>query len=344
LKNNLSTNYITRSKQTTRSADVFSVGERLAHCGSADACLTRTARVYLYQIAPSVFGFVRNLSEKGSPCSIVNRLGEHAASQAFDIQVFDNNRSEILNQPERQTMLELVPLIPDSSVNFLEQCNRFTPTLRAFLAARNLSLRSTKTRLSLLIETRIRNGRIVSECREVFEANINSDCVVERRQRFGFAFEREADVPLAALALHRDGLNLARNGAVQFHFDYSDALHAEHVAVQADAIAVTGKRNAVEATTRFESRIARFFVTLHSAEERLEGLVHAAENILAARKVRQTQITRSADFLQLIRLRVVVDGDALFPRSAAFLQSTIVQAAGFAQLPVECFRLEACRE
>jgi len=118
-------------------------------------------------------------------------------------------------------MLELVPLIPDSSVNFLEQCNRFAPTLRAFLAARNLSLRSTKTRLSLLIETRIRNGRIVSECREVFEANINSDCVVERRQRFGFAFDREADVPLAALALHRDGLNLARNGAVQFHFDYS---------------------------------------------------------------------------------------------------------------------------
>lgn len=221
MKNNLSTNYITRSKQTTRSADVFSVGERLSHCGSADACLTRTARVYLYQIAPSVFGFVRNLSEKGSPCSIVNRLGEHAASQAFDIQVFDNNRSEILNQPERQTMLELVPLIPDSSVNFLEQCNRFAPTLRAFLAARNLSLRSTKTRLSLLIETRIRNGRIVSECREVFEANINSDCVVERRQRFGFAFDREADVPLAALALHRDGLNLARNGAVQFHFDYS---------------------------------------------------------------------------------------------------------------------------
>jgi hypothetical protein len=263
----------------------------------------------------------------------VNRLGEHAASQAFDIQVFDNNRSEILNQPERQTMLELVPLIPDSSVNFLEQRNRFTPTLRAFLAARNLSLRSTKTRLSLLIETRIRNGRIVSECREVFEAHIHSDCVVERRQRFGFAFEREADVPLAALALHRDGLNLARNGAVQFHFDYSDALHAEHVAVQADAIAVTGKRNAVEATTRFASRIARFFVTLH-----------AAENILAARKVRQTQITRSADFLQLIRLRVVVDGDALFPRIAAFLQSTIVQAAGFAQLPVECFRLEACRE
>ena len=340
----MSTHYITRSNQTTRSAEVFSVGERLAHCGSADACLTRTARVYLDQIAPSVFGLVRNLSEKASPCSIVNRLGEHAASQAFDIQVFDNNRSEILNQPERQTMLQLVPLIPDSSVNFLEQRNRFAPTLRAFLAARNLSLRSTKTRLSLLIETRIRNRRIVSECREVFEAHINSDCVVERRQRFGFAFDREADVPLAARALHRDGLNLARNGAVQFHFDYSDALHAEHVAVQADAIAVTGKRNAVEATRRFESRIARFFVTLHAAEERLEGFVHAAENILAARKVRQTQITRSADFLQLIRLRVVVDGDALFPRSAAFLQSTIVQAAGFAQLLVECFRLEACRE
>jgi hypothetical protein len=96
----LSRHNISRSKQTTRRAEVFSVGENFPHRFAADACLTGAARVYLYQSAPSIFGFVRNLTDKGSPRSILYRLSEHATRQAFDLQVFHNNRSEILNQAE----------------------------------------------------------------------------------------------------------------------------------------------------------------------------------------------------------------------------------------------------
>ena len=41
-------------------------------------------------------------------------------------------------------------------------------------------------------------------------------------------------------------------------------------------------------------------MTLHTAKERLKGSVHAAKDILVATKIRQTQITRSADFFQLL--------------------------------------------
>jgi hypothetical protein len=337
----LSTDNITRSHQTTRSADVFSVGEYLSQRSAADACLTGAARVYLYQSAPSIFSFVRNLGDKGSPRSIVNRLGKHAPRQAFDVQVFDNNRSEVLNQPERETMLKFVPLIPDSSVNLLEQGNSFAPTLRAFLASSNLPLCAAKTGFGLLIETRIPNCRAVGEGREVFESNVNTNRVIKRWQRLGFAFNRAAYIPLAACALHGDGLHLARNRAMQLDFDLADALNAKHVAVKTHTVAVAGERDAVEAAPRLESGVACFFVTLHTAKERLEGFIHAAKDVLAAAKIRQTQIITGADFLQLIGLRVVVDRDELLPRIAAFLQRSVVETAGFSQLSVECFRPEA---
>jgi len=199
LENDLSTNNITRSNQTTRSANMLSVGEKFWHCRAANACLTGAARVYLYQSAPSIFGFVRNLRDKGSPTSIVNRLGKHTACHAFDIQVFDSNRSEILYQPERETMLELVPLIPDSSVNLREQRDGFAPPIRSFLTPCNFPLRSTSTGFGLPMPSRVWNSRTISESREVFEPQVNSDCIVERRQALGFAFNRDADLPLAAL-------------------------------------------------------------------------------------------------------------------------------------------------
>jgi hypothetical protein len=70
----------------------------------------------------------------------VNRLGQHTAGHASDVQIFNNNRSEILYQPKRETMLEFVPLVSDSSVNLLVAISlpdlhaAFTFRLRAPLA------------------------------------------------------------------------------------------------------------------------------------------------------------------------------------------------------------------
>ena len=341
----MSTDSITRSNQTTRSTDVFSLRENLPHCRAADACLTGAARVYLYQSAPSIFGFVRNLGDKGSPSSIVNRLGEHAASQAFDVQVFDNNRSEILYQPERETMLKFVSLIPGSSVNLWEQCDGFTAAMRTLFAACNLSLRPSKFGFRLPIPSRIRNGRAISEGREVFESKVDSNGVIERRQWFDFAFDRKTHVPFTALAFDRDRLNCARNRAVEFDFQFAYTLNAQGIASQFNAIAVTWERKAVEPTTRLEPRITRGLVPLHTKEERFESLVHPSKDILAARKVCEPEVARSANIFELVRLVVVVQRFLVAVIGVAtFLQRAVIESAGFAKLSVECFRLEARRE
>jgi len=303
--------------------------------------LTGAARVYFDQSAPSIFSFVRNLGDKSSPSSIVNRLAKQAASQAFNVQVFDNNRSEVLNQPEGETMLKFVPPVSDSSVNLWKQCNGLATAMRALLAAGNLPLRAAKSGFGLPIPARVWNWRAIRESRKIFQTQVHSDCVIERWQGLGFAFNREAYVPLTEFALSGDRFNRARHRTVPLDFDRSDALNTKHLAVQFDAVAVTGKRDAIEATAGLESRIARFFAALHATKERRKGFVHAAQNVLAATKVRQTQVTRSANFLQLIGLRVVVDRHALLPSVATFLQSRVIESAGFSQLSVESVRLEA---
>ena len=341
----MGTNHITRSNQATGSADVFSVRESLRHRSSAEACLTGAARVYLQQIAPSIFGFVRNLGDKGSPGSIVNRLGKHAASQALGLQVFDNNRSEVFNQPERKAMLKLIPLIPDSSVNLWKQGNRFVPPVRALLAACNLSLRSTKTGFRLPIESGIRNRRALAEGREIFESHVDSNCVVERGKGLGFAFDREAHVPLAALTLDGNGLTRARYRTRKFDLYFSDALNSKRVACESDSIPVTREGDAIQPTPRLESRKACLLLSLHTKEKRLEGFVYPPKNILAAREVRKTQVAGGSNIFQLVRLVVIVQRLLVTSiRVATFLQRAVVQSAGFAKLSVEYFRLEVCRK
>jgi len=68
----------------------------------------------------------------------VYRLGEHAAGQAFEVQIFDRNCSEVFYHPEREFVLQLVPLVLNTLANLLQQPHRFAAAVRAFLATSNL--------------------------------------------------------------------------------------------------------------------------------------------------------------------------------------------------------------
>ena len=182
--------------------------------------------------------------------------------------------------------------------------------MRTLLATGNFALRTTQFRFCSLIPTRVCNRLVVRHgCKFL---------------RLHFTLHRETGVPLATRTLDGDGLNLAADRTMQLHFDWSDALHAQHVVMQLEAIPVTWERDAVEATTTFESRVARFLTPFHSAEERLVSLVHTAENILAAGKVCQPQVPSGTNLFQLLGLGVVVDRNSLSPRITTFLQRRIV--------------------
>src|SRR5208283_4105284 len=232
----------------------------------------------------------------------------------------------------QKLVLKLVSLVLDSLVNLFKQCNRFTTTMRTLLTTGNFALRTTQLRFCSLIPTRVWNRLVVRHGCKFLQTNFHSDFLAVCRKRLRFTLDRETGVPLATLTLDCDGLDLAADRTMQLHFDWSDALHAQHVVMQLDAIPVTWERDATEATTTFESRVASFLTTFHSAKERFVSLVHAAENILAAGKVCQPQVASGTNLFQLIGLGVVVDRNSLFPRITTFLQRRIVQATGFVDI------------
>ena len=304
---------------------MFSIREQLWHRGSANAGLRSASRIHSNQLPTSVFGFVGNFCNEGRPASVLHRLGQHSSGKTLDVQVFDNDCAEVSKNIERLPMLVLVTQTRDSSVNLLEQSNRFASAIRAFLATNDPALCSTKFGFGGAIPARIRNRFAVGQGRKRFESNVNSNSVVERRQMLGFTFDEETDVPLAAFSLDCDGLDRARNWAMQLDFDFSDTLDTKIVSREFDAVPVTWKSDAIESATRLEARITSLLMSLDSKEERFEGFIYSSKDILAAREVRQGKIARRASFFQLVRLVVVVQRRLVATVSiSSFLQCAVV--------------------
>jgi hypothetical protein len=91
----------------------------------------------------------------------------------------------------------------------------------------------------------------------------------------------------------------------------------------------------------FEARESGFsFALLHAAEEGVEGLVHAAQHVLTARKICKRHIAGGANCLQLLGLVVVVQRNPLHPPGVtALLQGGVVQPTRLAKLSGQKLRL-----
>src|SRR5215469_12289060 len=70
LQNYLSTDYITRNRQTTSGTFVPALRQSLRHAGTTKASLTGAARIHRHQLTPSVFSLVRDFGKEGVPAGI----------------------------------------------------------------------------------------------------------------------------------------------------------------------------------------------------------------------------------------------------------------------------------
>src|SRR5271170_4106443 len=94
------------------------------------AFLAGILRVYFEELPTSVFSFIAQQGKEGRPADIVNRFRKHTAAQAFHVQVFNNDGSEVPHQFKCFLVLKLFALIPDVLMRFLYQQNGLVPTLR----------------------------------------------------------------------------------------------------------------------------------------------------------------------------------------------------------------------
>src|SRR5207248_10891027 len=111
------------------------------------------------------------------------------------------------------------------------------------------------------------------------------------------------------------------------------------------AVAPTRPGERIVAETRTETRKAGLLrACLHTPEERGEGLVDAAQHVLASREVGHAYVARRANLLQLLGLVVVAQADGIqAPRRAAFVQRRVVQPTRFVDLAMQRFTLRRRR-
>lgn len=112
--------------------DPFSQGHMVSISTPATV-LAGVGRVDLEELSASFFRFAGQVREKGRPCRISNALGKAMIlHHAIDVEVFDTDHAEAINNLSGLLMGEIVPL---ELHPFMHTCYGFAmlPTLRRFL-------------------------------------------------------------------------------------------------------------------------------------------------------------------------------------------------------------------
>lgn len=158
---------ITISRQTARRTLMPSLAKVFRRVRSARTCLTRTARVNAHQLSTSVCSFIGEFGNERRPSGIINTLGEHSTSQAFDIQIFNYNQTIFVDHPTRNLMVKVRALVSDVGVYSLKQLYRFPARVRTFLSPRYFALCFAESLLRFAVVAWIVNFRSVAQVANV---------------------------------------------------------------------------------------------------------------------------------------------------------------------------------
>lgn len=336
---------ITCERQPTIQALVPTLAKRLGDRRATRAGLRRATRVDSQHHTTSFFRFVAQDLQEAAPCGVRYGLGQHAASHALDIQVFDKDHAVAIHQRASRLVVEVAACIANSRMRPLQQLHGFASAFRSTFAPGHTALSNPQFDLRLAVGARVIDHGSITEDGETRQPDINADVIVDRGIRRGDGLHTEADIPASGFALDGDGLDASGNRTMQLDFHFPNALNVELAVVsEPDAIAVARKRDAVVARTRLEAGIPWRLAPLDTPKERLEGLVHTAQDILRAREIGQATGIFSANVFELVRLVVVGQRYASLPVGiATLLQCGVVEATRLAQLSTESLLLIASR-
>ncbi len=315
------------------------LAQRLGCVRSTKTSLTRTTSVHLNQAATSVFSFVRDFIEKGRPSGIIDTLGKHPACKSFDVQIFDGYHAIIVDQPTRNLVVKVRPLIMDVRVRSLQKLYGFPATMRTFLSSGNLTLCLAEFCLCLTVVAWIVNLRSIRKRGKRGQANIYADAFKRRGQVLRFTLNGKTREPSSGFALYGKRLNLALQRAMQFDFDLADFRQAQMRPLHGKAELRIGERIVSGAGTK--ARESGFVPAFHAGKEGFESLINTVQGVLQNLRIDIFKFfARRFDFRKLRALsgevhRLAVDA----PRIAAFLQRGVVEFRAVRKRAVKQSRL-----
>jgi len=256
------------------------------------------ARINLYEVATSIFRFVRNELYKLSPCHIRN-TSIHATPvtvhHVLNVHLFKCDYAKVVHQLTAEFMRKVSTFISDTLMNMRQHLSSFGSPWCAFLRLTHSPLRSCESFFLLAKKTRIRKFLASGICGETGNTNIHADNCISLWKWLLINLTRKASIPIAdSISSDSQGFDRSVNRSMKFDL-YSSDLRKDQAIIHQF---ITGLRisETVVPKLAFESWIPWFLARLHSTEESLERKVNSR-----------------ARFLQTLRVSIVQKLVFLFP-------------------------------
>lgn len=244
------------------------------------AGLAGSAWIDFDELATGAFSLVASERGDKTPRGVIYVLGQHPGCQAFDVEFFDCDPTETIDQIAADLVTEVAAAIADPGV-IAGQCDdAFAPHVGPALATNNGALTQAQALRGLLRPAGSRDCLAIAERYEVGQSEINADAI-----RPGaldcFDLDVKDDVPLACLTGEDRGLRLARHLAMPSHLDLTGNADEAETAGLADCQPVPDAEiGGVITSAGTEAGEPGFCPAPDAGEECLEAFVELAQNLL----------------------------------------------------------------
>lgn len=282
------------------------------------ADLAGMTRIDCDHLRTGTFSLEREMSQKLGPTRIMNAFSYPGAAETIDIQVFDRNQRELVDQPPAELMREIFPLVGDSAVGLGHLAPGPVPTARELLPAGEATLLLPEFSFGLSEVTGGRNQLSGRKGCQGSDAKVHANRISLMGLRLGIGnLELEGGKTLSQAIMSDDhglDLGLFRDRAVKEGANLSHVLNAEASVLETGPISKAELQRA-EARSWFEPGKARLLTCLDTTKEGRKGLLQPAKDLLARREIELAQAFEivGADLFELIGLRGIVQRDSGHP-------------------------------
>ena len=249
------------------------------------AYLTGIPRVYLRYCSASFFRFADQDVDEGIPRSVSDAFSKVAVLQeTLSVKIFHSDEVIPFHKVSGNVVGGITALIGDVLMKSLEFQNSFTPTIRAFLSASYLALKSFELPLGLAQIFGRSEELTIRSSYQIANTHVKTHERSCWLKKFRDVFHRKAGVISTSLPFDYCCLDDAVNRAMQPDLDVANMLDIQGFAFDSDAV-IVGKLHRVKPVTSFESWVSRCFTGFHSTKERPKCFVQSAESALTGTEV-----------------------------------------------------------
>lgn len=301
---------------------------------AATAALTRTAWIDFHDFTPSFFRFDAKPMKEVSPPGIIDRFGQHPASQSLDAQFFDTESVVLGNKRLGDEDVILTAHVGYVGVFLGQQTHSQAAAVAPSFASTHPAGGPFNCDACRLHRAWILKRLPVAGCRERRQPKVNADFASRLGQRLcRNVHAGKSHVPVAVtFEFDPHSLGRALDGTVLFKFHLAEQWDGDALAASDDRrlpVEIIDQYR-LESATSLEAGITWCISRLAATEEASKSAIQAAKRTAQDYHRHGSKLgTVTTDFRKLRHLIKAGDGYMLLlPSVAFFLEPAIIEFAG----------------